>query len=147
MSASERRYVALLKSDGTEVSGVGYTRQATMFEIVSDGVARNKSPVLFAAGGAWGCVTKFALADSVAGPLLLDGDLNGAGWDIRRDDTLEFESGCMEVKGPVGDIARLCIPGPESPNWQRDRTEYIRRRLAENEGKRESGLNHWDPEG
>lgn len=65
---------------GTELSGLGYSRQAITFGAASSGVVQNTSTHTFtASGGSWGTVSHYGIFDaSTSGNLLWHGALTAS---------------------------------------------------------------------
>tara|TARA_R110000737_G_scaffold140102_1_gene170904 strand:+ start:137 stop:517 length:381 start_codon:yes stop_codon:yes gene_type:complete len=87
--------VAPSDAGGTEVSGAGYARQATAFDVSSGGAITNTASESFtAAGGTYGTVVAIGIFDAVtAGNLLAWDTINSI--TIADGDKLAF---------PIGDI-------------------------------------------
>lgn len=83
---------------GTEVSGNGYARQETAFDVAATGATANAALETFAAsGGNWGTITHFAIFDAVTtGNMLFWGALT-ASKVIDDGDTLEFIAGAVDI--------------------------------------------------
>ena len=87
------------ETDGNEISGNGYSRQAITFAAASGGSSASNSVEEFtASGGSFGTITHFGIHDqSTDGNLLYYGALTGGGKTIADGDTLRFASGAITI--------------------------------------------------
>ena len=85
---------------GTEVSGNGYSRQTVTFAAATSpgGTTSNTGDITFtAAGGDWGTITHIGIHDASSGGNLLWHGAMSASKTIADGDTLQFNTGNIDL--------------------------------------------------
>ena len=85
---------------GTELSGLGYTRQSIAFDTATGtgGTTDNSADVVFtASGGDWGTITHIGIHDAVSGGNLLWHGAMSTSKTVTDGDSLQFSAGNVDL--------------------------------------------------